>query len=120
MSFAATAFLRVLPETRTPIGQGRRRHECVLELHDPLVASDLSVDGRRVPLETDLSTPLAYSLSDPTFQQANGATRGLLDANRSQQVQGLYLLEPYDPDKIPVLMVHGIWSNLDHVDGDVQ
>ena len=27
-------------------------------------------------------------------------------------MQGLYLLEPYDADKIPVLMVHGIWSNL--------
>ena len=22
------------------------------------------------------------------------------------------MLEPYDPDKIPVLMVHGLWSNL--------
>ncbi len=112
MSFATTAFLRVNPLEQIPDGTTKQRLQCVLELHDPLVASDLWIDGQRVPLETDLSTPLAYSLSDPTFQQVNGATRGLLDATRSQEVQGLYLLEPYDPNKIPVLMIHGIWSNL--------
>src|SRR5690606_27678606 len=27
-------------------------------------------------------------------------------------VQGLYMLEPYNRNKIPVLMVHGFWSSL--------
>lgn len=112
MSFPVTAFLRVLPESTPDAGQAPRRHECVLELHDPLAASEVNIDGRQIPLETDLSTPLAYSLNDPIFRQANGATRGLLNADRSRQVQGLYLLEPYDPQKIPVLMVHGLWSSL--------
>ena len=72
MSFPVTAFLQVLPDARMlePMPARMRRH-CVLELHDPLVASNLIVEGRRVPLETDLSTPLAYSLNDPTF---NGPT----------------------------------------------
>ena len=117
MSFPVTAFLRVLSfdtmtHNRVSGPRQKRRVECVLELHDPLVVSHVQVGAHPVPLETDLSTPLAFSLSDPTFQQANGATRGLLDANRSQDVQGLYLLEPYDSEKIPVLMIHGIWSNL--------
>ena len=38
---------------------------CVLELHDPLVGKDILVDGRREPLETDLTTPLAYFLDNP-------------------------------------------------------
>ena len=84
----------------------------MLELHDPLRSTDVSANGRLVPLETDLSTPLAYSLNDPAFQQANIATRGLLNPAKSQEHQGLYLLEPYDPDKIPVLMIHGLWSSL--------
>lgn len=112
MSVPVTAFLRVLPDTSLSPPTERMRHLCVLELHDPLLSTDVSVAGRLVPLETDLSTPLAYSLNDPAFKRANVATRGLLNPNESQEHQGLYLLEPYNPDKIPVLMVHGLWSSL--------
>ncbi len=112
MSLPMTAFLRVMPECTVSHQTGCVRHLCVLELHDPMVSTDVEIDGRLVPLETDLSTPLAYSLNDPAFQQANVATRGLLNPAKSQEDQGLYLLEPYNPDKIPVLMIHGLWSSL--------
>jgi pimeloyl-ACP methyl ester carboxylesterase len=112
MSVPVTAFLRVLPHTIASPTSSRPRRLCVLELHDPMLSTDLNVSGRLVPLETDLSIPLAHSLNDPAFKRANIATRGLLNPAESQQDQGLYLLEPYDPDKIPVLMVHGLWSNL--------
>ena len=107
MSVPATAFLRVLPRDIQ-----QKKWLCTLELHDPLISTDIDVDGHLVPLETDLSTPLAYSLSDPTFQRTDISLRGLINPDRSQSVQGLYMLEPYDPHKIPVLMVHGLWSSL--------
>ncbi len=106
MSVPATAFLRVLPRDIQ-----QKKWLCTLELHDPLISTDIDVDGHLVPLETDLSTPLAYSLSDPTFQRTDISLRGLINPDRSQSVQGLYMLEPYDPRKIPVLMVHGLWSS---------
>ncbi len=111
MSVPATAFLRVLPE-HTRRRADRSQHVCTLELHDPLISSDVQIENRLVPLQTDLSTPLAYSLSDPMFQRTDIGTRGLLNPNKSQSVQGIYLLEPYDPRKVPVLMVHGLWSSL--------
>jgi hypothetical protein len=120
MSVPVTAFLRVLPDTSLSSTTERVRQRCVLELHDPLLSTDVSVSGRLVPLETDLSTPLAYSLNDPAFKQANVATRGLLNPNKSQEHQGLYLLEPYNPDKIPVLMIHGPLVQSRHLDGNVQ
>ena len=110
MSVAATAFLRVLPDRARSSDESC--HFCTLELHDPLVASDVEIVDRLVPLETDLSTPLAYSLSDPMFQRTDIGTRGLLNPDTSKSVQGIYMLEPYDPEKIPVLMVHGLWSSL--------
>lgn len=111
MSVATTAFLRVVPEDLN-VKEGKSRHMCVLELHDPLTKTDIQLDdGRYVPLETDLSTPLAYSLGDPIFQDDVG-TRGLINPRGSQSVQGIYMLEPYDPRKVPVLMVHGLWSSL--------
>jgi len=112
MSLAATAFVRVQPKS-TPSNDGKAHHVCTLELHDPLTTTDVQLDdGRLVPLETDLSTPLAFSLSDPIFQRTEIGTRGLVNPRDSQSVQGIYLLEPYDPQKIPVLMVHGLWSSL--------
>ncbi|MDG2380292.1 MAG: hypothetical protein P8N76_01330 [Pirellulaceae bacterium] len=112
MSFPVTAFLQVLPGEESKTKDGKVRQFCVLELHDPMMSSNLAINEKRVPLETDLSTPLAYCLNDPTFRQANESTQGLLNRGNSQDVQGLYMLEPYDANKIPVLMVHGLWSNL--------
>ncbi len=51
-------------------------------------------------------------MENPAFRQANGATLGLRDSESSAAVSGLYMLEPFDPNKIPVVMVHGFWSSL--------
>ncbi len=112
MSFPITAFLRVLPGSFQNLQTHTGRHFCVLELHDPMVTDALLIEEQLVPLETDLSTPLAYSLNDPAFRNANLPTLNLLNPAKRRKVQGLYLLERYDPRKIPVLMVHGLWSNL--------
>jgi len=83
----------------------------VLELYDSLAQSAIEVAGRRVPLESDLSTPLAYFLNQPQFQDSQLSTLGLLNPGEAEELQGLYMLEPYDPDKMPVVMVHGLWSS---------
>ncbi|MCA9320756.1 MAG: alpha/beta hydrolase, partial [Planctomycetes bacterium] len=31
--------------------------------------------------------------------------------DRREDGEGLYLFEPYDPERIPVLLIHGIWSS---------
>jgi hypothetical protein len=83
----------------------------VLELHDPLDRQSIEVAGRDVPLEADLSTPLAYFLNQPQFQDADLSTVGLLRPGKAKTLQGLYMLEPFDPQKMPVVMVHGLWSS---------
>lgn len=111
LSFAATAFLRVNSPLTHGQQQGKVQH-CVLELHDPLYSRDIDVADRRVPLETDLTTPLAYFLDNPKFeQQKNAATLALLTPDAASSLQGLFMVEPYDPKKIPVIMVHGLWSS---------
>ncbi len=83
----------------------------VLELHDPFDQQNIVVAGRNVPLEADLSTPLAYFLNQPQFQDSNLSTVGLLSPGKAKQLQGLYMLEPFDPRKMPIVMVHGLWSS---------
>jgi pimeloyl-ACP methyl ester carboxylesterase len=124
LAFPITAFLRVLPPSHepwprpAPDADGRQGSqpggqplEVVLELHDPLTSGPLAIAGRPVPLETDLSTPLAFFLNQPSFDDGVLSNLGLFSPDKAQNLTGLYMLEPYQEGKIPVVMVHGLWSS---------
>lgn len=109
MSFPVTAILRA---AKMPTdAEGSSCVTCGLELYDPLAGNHVRVANRVVPLQTDLTTPLGYYLDNPEFQGSEVATWGLLNPNSTSHLRGLYMLEAFDPDKIPVLMVHGLWSS---------
>lgn len=112
LSLPLTAFLQVKPQTVSLVGGSRAKTTHVeLKLIDPLQQTLVTVNGRRAPLESDISTPMAYYLNDPILNSNMFATLAMLDADFAKNFQGLYMLEPYDPDKIPVVMIHGFWSS---------
>jgi pimeloyl-ACP methyl ester carboxylesterase len=121
VTFPITAFLRVCDcewdeevAEATHAASNRTVHRCRLELYDPLDSTDVAFGRRVVPLESDLSVPLAYFLNQPAFAPTslrNIAYLGFLNPNAGREIQGLYLLEPYDPNKIPVVFVHGLASS---------
>jgi pimeloyl-ACP methyl ester carboxylesterase len=109
LSFAVTALLRVVPGAdQLPYGQ---RPPCLVEFFDPIDANELRIDGHWVPIQTDLTTPLAFFLDNPEFNGEKLATIGLLNPARTETKRGIYMLEPFDPNRIPVVMVHGLWSS---------
>ena len=116
LSFPVTVFLRPLPDSDPGTEQRGTHHRGVLELYDSLTAPETRIADRLVPLESDLTTPLAYFLSNP---ELDVATEGLLRPDkllklrpdRPNSIMGLYMVQPYEPGKIPVLMVHGLWSS---------
>ena len=109
LSYAVTALMRCTATS----GDERlgRSPDCILEFYDPLTVNQIQLASNWVPLETDLTTPLAFFLDSPEFRHRNRATEGLLDPNKTQSRRGLYMIEPYDPNRIPVVMVHGLWSS---------
>ncbi len=111
LSFPVTALLRVKDLNLQTYNSSKFRYPCVLELLDPLTSNDIFLNGRRVPLQTDLSTPLAYFLDNPKFREQTDSTLGLLNPAKTSELRGIYMLEPFDPKRIPVLMVHGLWSS---------
>lgn len=120
LAFPVTAFLRVEHLTdawnATRTAATNEQHSpaplrCVLELHDPLQSSDIHLAKRWIPLETDLSTPLAYLLDRPALRAKQIATFGFFEPAEAEAIKGIYMLEPYQPQKIPVIMVHGLWSS---------
>jgi len=108
LSYAVTAMMRCSPGG--PQG-GDEPKVCVLEFFDPLSANQVKLADHWVPLETDLTTPLAFFLDTPRFRENNPETEGLINPAGVEKNRGLYMLEPYDPNRIPVLMVHGLWSS---------
>ncbi len=100
MSFAATLVLRFDDETPA---------DARLQIFDPRESDGMLVGDTVMPLETDVSTPLARYLSNKDISLLD--TWGYLRPDRADKVSGLYMVQPYDPDRIPVLMVHGVWSS---------
>jgi pimeloyl-ACP methyl ester carboxylesterase len=103
--FPVTAFLR-LEEKRTEEGF---RVEAHIDLINPLKEQTVFLNNVEIPLQTDITTPLAYNLEN--FKIKDQALWGLLKPQAAAQVQGLKMLDPYDPNKIPILMVHGLNSS---------
>ena len=78
-------------------------------LVDPSKTERIELDGCLWDIGGDFSAPYAAIVSRTRFifQRWQGLFRMEHYANR----QGIFFLEPYDPEKIPVLMVHGILSS---------
>jgi hypothetical protein len=80
-----------------------------LSFRDPRKVSSISIGGASVPLAGDFTTPYAYLLAQGEMRRLDRTD--LDETENLEDLLGLYLLEPYDPDKIPVVMVHGIRSS---------
>jgi PGAP1-like protein len=78
-------------------------------LVDPSKTERIKLDGHLREIGGDFSAPFAAIASRTRFifQRWQGLFRMEHYADR----QGIFFLEPYDPEKIPVLMVHGILSS---------
>ena len=105
LTLPVTVFLRLVPDKSS---SGGRR--AILEFQDPLEKTSIDVAAMRVPMESDLSTPLAFFLNAPELDDYRVSTRNLFNPIAPDELKGLFMLEPYRPGKIPVLMVHGFWS----------
>jgi pimeloyl-ACP methyl ester carboxylesterase len=100
--FAATAVLR-------PVVAEARSNEApfVLELYDPVRLSSTTAAGQVVSLRRDITAPIAYLLSNTRRR----FIRNFLQPGSTTENSGLFMIEPYQPGKIPVVFVHGLLSD---------
>jgi triacylglycerol esterase/lipase EstA (alpha/beta hydrolase family) len=87
---------------------GMRRCRAQVCIVDSQRETQVELDGCKLPLERDLTTPLAYMVKDPPLMNFIAYT--LLPGD-SQEMQGLYRLGPPDDNRIPVVLVHGLLSD---------
>lgn len=101
--FAVTAVLR-------PLGSGDSEtitNESVLEFYNPLSTTTIAWRPGMAPLERDLTAPLAAVVQANPRQYFRAFTSPTDTTVKPQ----LILVEPYQRGKIPVIFIHGLYSD---------
>ncbi len=99
----ATLLLRFAPAET-----GNTRRQARWEFADSIRYEAVSDRGVSIPLAMDITTPLAYALNQPNpFKDIYF----LLNPDKMADLEGLYMTQPWDPEKIPVILTHGLMSN---------
>ncbi|MGH7380811.1 MAG: esterase/lipase family protein [Candidatus Methylomirabilales bacterium] len=101
-----TAFVR-LENVAQGIAEGRVRGR--IELYPADEATAVEVEGRQVPLELEPTATLAYMLEGAPVWATELA--GFLKGGRPLFGDGLVMLHPYRPGRIPVVLIHGTASS---------
>lgn len=85
---------------------GFKGDRCEVSFHDPLDEDTVRVGRHTYPLIADYTTPLAVLLTRERPERL-GLVR-LLDPDKYAETARLSRLRPYDDDRIPLLLVHGL------------
>ncbi|MDB5353358.1 MAG: hypothetical protein JWN86_4605 [Planctomycetota bacterium] len=108
MAFPLTAVLRPNKKLREETDPDAVR-SCTIVLRDPVQSRMVGSGAEAIGLEVDLTTPLAYMWSRTDLSRYRWS--GLFRPGEATGRAGLMLLRPYEPDKIPIVMVHGLASS---------
>jgi triacylglycerol esterase/lipase EstA (alpha/beta hydrolase family) len=93
----------------TAVLERGRHHRWTLRLLSPYRRDTVAVEGRTFPLVANFSAPLAKIFRQAEPLRRSGF-RGMLNSSAIPRREKLYLMQRYDPKRIPLLMVHGLQS----------
>lgn len=79
-----------------------------LRFYNPLAAENIMIAGKPFPLDADYTAAITVMLSD--IDPSRFELQSFLNPGKVLKAMGIFLLEPFDPDKIPVLLTHGLYA----------
>lgn len=106
----SVALTAVLVDLEFPVGRHWPPSAGRLEIVDPSAMRTLSIGGRTIPVQADFTAALTSTLGLGTHLRQAGLG-GLRDVEHWSERAGLYMLEPFDPQRIPVVFSHGLVSS---------
>lgn len=96
----------VVPEKPSEVADWTRIE---FRLVDPHKVESAMLAGKRMPLAADFTTPLAVSLVESGLETLS--EKAFFKGDLADKKRGLFLLEPYRPGRVPVVLVHGLLSS---------
>ena len=80
--------------------------KCEIQFIDPLASETVSISGRTLPLHADFTAPIALGLTREHPEKIGLAA--MLNPEKFAYTERFIQVQPYDPNKIPVVFVHGL------------
>ena len=80
--------------------------KAVIELLDPYSQDSVYLAGENRPLAADFSSSVSLSVARDRIDKLGFAR--MVNPQRYDATAELFTIQPYDPDRIPVLLVHGL------------
>jgi triacylglycerol esterase/lipase EstA (alpha/beta hydrolase family) len=78
------------------------------EYYNTFKNETVEVNNEKLALELDYSTPFAYQLAKPSLIDG---IKYMVWPDSIKERSGMYMLTEYDPNKIPIIFVHGLMSS---------
>lgn len=80
-----------------------------IRIYDPYQTENIMLAGKRYPLAANFSAPYGLWLAENNLGKL--AYLSLLDRDQNLTTPHLYMLEPYNPNKKVIVLVHGLASS---------
>ncbi|HEL4239359.1 TPA: alpha/beta fold hydrolase [Stenotrophomonas maltophilia] len=80
-----------------------------LEIHDPYQVTEVTLHGQEVPLAANFTAGYALWLARSNF--SHQSLRSLFGGKGGIETPHLYMMQPYDPNRRVLLMIHGLASS---------
>lgn len=110
--FAETGYLPATVLLRFPgttLAQVLDAREAEVDALDPYRTGTAQLDGQTVPLAANFSAPYALWLAESGFSRK--AIDNLLGRDNGLDHPRVFLMQPYDPERLTVVMIHGLASS---------
>lgn len=103
------ATLTAQPKSATNVKDILNNAEFELKAFDPYKYEQVNVGGKNYPLAANFSTPYGLWLAQNNLGKAAYLT--LINRDEHLTMPHLYMLEPYNPNKKVIVLVHGLASS---------
>ena len=80
-----------------------------LRFYNALRTDKMDLGGSPFRIDSDFTVPLTVFLTDN--DPARFSFMGLKNPSKLREMSNIFIMEPYSPDKIPLLLVHGLYSS---------
>lgn len=101
--------ISIEPEPKTSVKDLLDAVPLRIKITDPYQFDSLQVEGKSYPLAANFSAPYGLWLADNNLGRA--AYLSLIDRDKQLTMPHLYMLEPYNPNKKVIVLVHGLASS---------
>lgn len=111
LALPLTAVVRFDDAGETDASEDAELQTATLELLDPTTRETATFAGYTAPVAADFTASFGYLAALGEQEIRRLGKRGMFSPESTDSFHGIFTMEPYDPDKIPVVMIHGLWSD---------